>query len=69
MRLLFRPLPNFINYILLIAFPVTIAFAELPTYFGYLMPRLEKSLGKKWLAMLLPVTIPFHSALLPAFDI
>ena len=53
--LLFRPLPIFINYILLIAFPLTIAFAELPTYFGYIMPRLEKSLGKKWLAMLLPV--------------
>jgi hypothetical protein len=53
--LLFRPVPDVLTYILLLAFPVTIAFAELPTYFGYIMPRLEKKLGHKWLAISLPV--------------
>ncbi|MBC8452650.1 MAG: hypothetical protein H8D65_02210 [Spirochaetes bacterium] len=54
-ELLFRSIPHQITFILLIAFPVTIAFAELPTYFGYIMPRLQKSLKNKWLGMLLPV--------------
>ena len=38
--LLFRPVPDALTYVLLVAFPVTIALAELPTYFGYIMPRL-----------------------------
>jgi len=53
--LLFRPFPNALAFVLLVAFPVTIALAELPTYFGYIMPGLEKKLGKKWLAVGLPV--------------
>ena len=47
--LLFRPLPLW-AVIVSILFPLTIAFAELPTYFGYVMPRLEKQLGNGWLA-------------------
>jgi membrane protease YdiL (CAAX protease family) len=39
----------------LIAFPISIALAELATYYGYLMPRLKSVLKKKWLAVLLPV--------------
>jgi hypothetical protein len=35
-----RPLPLWAAAISLIAFPLTIALAELPTYFGYAMPRL-----------------------------
>ena len=31
-------------------FPLTIAFAELPTYFGYVMPRLAPQLKSGWLA-------------------
>ncbi|MEQ9412941.1 MAG: hypothetical protein RIF39_03885 [Cyclobacteriaceae bacterium] len=42
-------------YLLLVIFPLTITFAELPTYFGYIMPKLEKQLQTKWLAVLLPV--------------
>jgi hypothetical protein len=53
--LLFRPVPNALSYVLLVAFPVTIALAELPTYFGYIMPRLKEKLGRKWLAIALPV--------------
>lgn len=47
--LMFRPLPLWAVGASLL-FPLTIAFAELPTYFGYAMPRLEKQLGSGWLA-------------------
>lgn len=47
--LMFRPLPLWARMVSLL-FPITIAFAELPTYFGYAMPRLEKQLGSGWLA-------------------
>ena len=53
--LMFRPLPLPLSLVLLAAFPVSIALAELPTYFGYIMPRLKKSLRHKWLGLLLPV--------------
>lgn len=48
-NLMFRPLPLWAGLVSLL-FPVTIAFAELPTYFGYVMPRLEKQLKNGWLA-------------------
>ena len=47
--MMFRPLPLWAILIGFL-FPLTIAFAELPTYFGYVMPRLEKQSGKGWLA-------------------
>jgi hypothetical protein len=56
--MMFRPLPQW-AYILAFAFPLTIAFAELPTYFGYAMPRIAAQLqpvgGKAsgWIAWLL----------------
>ena len=53
--LLIQPLPLWAAWVGLTVFPITIAFAELPFYFGYLMPRLEKLSEKKWLAILLPV--------------
>lgn len=64
---MFGPIENWLVYILLIAFPVTIAFAELATYFGYIMPRLRKQMKAKWPAVFLPVlflsiqhcTLPF----------
>lgn len=66
-QMMFGAIENWLIYILLIAFPVTIAFAELATYFGYIMPRLKKHLKTKWLAVFLPVlflsiqhcTLPF----------
>jgi hypothetical protein len=54
-EILFQPIPNFIGYFLLVAFPLSIALAELTTYFGYVMPRLEKVIKRKWLAILIPV--------------
>jgi hypothetical protein len=50
--LFFRPLPFWAKLVSFLM-PVTIAFAELPTYFGYVMPRLEKQLGNGWLAWML----------------
>ena len=47
--LMFSILPLWARLISLL-FPLTIAFAELPTYFGYVMPRLEKQLGNGWLS-------------------
>lgn len=66
-KMLFKPVPLPLAYILLVLFPVTIALAELATYFRYIMPALMKHLRKKWLAVFLPVlflaiqhcTLPF----------
>lgn len=54
-ELMFRPIENGLVYILLVAFPVTIFFAELATYYRYIMPKLKKQMKVKWLAVLLPV--------------
>ncbi len=48
-RMMFQPIPVW-ALVIGILFPLTIALAELPTYFGYVMPRLEKQLGSGWLA-------------------
>lgn len=53
-EIMFQPLSIKLLYLLIIAFPLTIGFAELATYFGYIMPRLEKHFRKKWLAVVLP---------------
>lgn len=53
--LLIQSLPLWAAWSGLIVFPITIAFAELSFYFGYLMPRFEMVTGNKWLAILLPV--------------
>lgn len=51
-ELMFRPIPM---WAILVSFllPLTIAFSELPTYFGYVMPRLETQLNNSWAAWLL----------------
>ena len=54
LELLLQPLPVWGLIIAVIVFPVTIALAELPTYFAYCMPRLEAQTGRRWLAVLLP---------------
>jgi hypothetical protein len=50
--MLFRPLPTW-AFVLSFLFPLTIAFAELPTYFGYVMPRLGTQIKNGWLAWLI----------------
>ena len=51
-NMLFLPLPTW-AFVLSFLFPITIAFAELPTYLGYVMPRLEAQLKNGWLAWLI----------------
>ena len=48
-NIMFRPLPTW-AFIISFLFPLTIGFAELPMYFAYCMPRLEKQLKNGWLA-------------------
>jgi len=65
--MMFGPIEKWLIYILLIAFPLTITFAELATYFVYVMPKLKKTLKVRWFAIMLPVlflsvqhcTLPF----------
>jgi membrane protease YdiL (CAAX protease family) len=49
LALLFRPLPLWAVAVSFL-FPITQAFAELPTYFGYVMPRLKDQLNNGWIA-------------------
>jgi hypothetical protein len=51
-HMMFRPLPGW-ALALSFTFPLTIAFAELPTYYGYVMPRLARQLKNSWIAWLL----------------
>ncbi len=50
--MMFRPLPVAAVYGLMLLFVLTIPFAELPTYFSYVMPRLAALTGKGWAALL-----------------
>jgi hypothetical protein len=49
--LLFRALPLLAVYPLFVLMPVTQAFAELPTYWGYVAPRLRASGMSRWLVI------------------
>jgi hypothetical protein len=50
--MLFQPLPAWALVVSLL-FPITVAFAELPTYFGYSMPRVAAQIKNGWLAWLI----------------
>jgi hypothetical protein len=52
--LFYRPLPIGVVYIAIIAFPIAQGLTETPTYFGFVMPRLEQQGVNKWLAISLP---------------
>ena len=41
-------------YTFILIFPITQGLAELPTYFGYVMPRFESNGMRPWLAVMLP---------------
>lgn len=55
--LLVRPLPLWAAYASVFLFPVTQGLAELATYFGYTMPRLESQGLRPWLAVTLPALV------------
>lgn len=50
--MLFQPLPVWALLISLL-FPISVAFAELPTYFAYCMPRIADQVKNGWLAWLI----------------
>jgi hypothetical protein len=50
-RMMFRTLPMTAAIVGAILFPVTQGLIELPTYFIYIMPRIEAITRKKWLAI------------------
>jgi hypothetical protein len=52
-ELSFRPLPLAAAWAILFAFPIVHALTELPTYFGYVMPRLQALTGRRTLPLLL----------------
>ena len=66
-NMMFQPISVPLEYVLLLVFPITIALAELATYFVYIMPSLDRHFKNKWLAVVLPVvflaiqhcTLPF----------
>jgi len=66
-KMMFGTIDKGLAYVLLFAFPVTIVFAELATYFGYIMPKLKVQVKRKWLVVFLPLfflsvqhcTLPF----------
>jgi hypothetical protein len=52
--LFFRPLPLWSLIAFAVLLPVTQAFAELPTYYAYAMPRLRVLTGRGWIALAVP---------------
>ncbi len=68
--LFFLPLPVPVAFAALVAFPVTVAMAELPTYFGYAMPRLATAWGRPALAVIVAAAVlgAQHVALPLRFD-
>jgi hypothetical protein len=66
----FRSLPVLAAAALVLAFPVVHAMAELPTYFGYVMPRLAILIGSRWQALLIAAAVLSlqHVALPLLFD-
>lgn len=54
-QILFQPVNKALLYFLLIAYPISTGMAELPTYFGYVMPRLKNQVKSPWIIIALPV--------------
>lgn len=48
-----HPLPLWATLVAVVIFPLSQGLAELPTYFAYVMPRLERQVSIPWLAMAL----------------
>ncbi len=51
--MLFGPLPLFAVYPLFILMPISHALAELPTYWGYVAPRLKSAGMNRWVVILI----------------
>lgn len=62
--LFIRPLPQWGIILAAVLFPVMVALAELPTYFAYIMPRLEAQTGR-WSAVLPALFLAAQHCTLP----
>jgi hydrogenase-4 membrane subunit HyfE len=56
-ELSFRAIPVVAAVVILGVFPIVHAAAELPTYFGYVMPRLAATHGWRWRALLVAALV------------
>lgn len=64
-NMMFLPLPTW-GFVLSFLFPLTIWFSELPTYFGYCMPRIEAQIKNSWAAwIIVSVVIAAQHMFLP----
>jgi len=54
-QVLFQPINKTLLYFLLFAYPISTGFAELTTYFGFIMPRLKVQMKSPWIVIALPV--------------
>jgi hypothetical protein len=66
-KVLFQPVNRTLAYVVLVAYPLSTGLAELPTYFGYVMPRLKERFTSQAAIIALPAiafsvqhcTLPF----------
>ncbi len=54
LELIVRPLPVWAAYAAVVLFPIGQGLTELPTYFGYVMPRFRSQGMNRWTALSLP---------------
>jgi hypothetical protein len=68
--IMFRTLPMWAIVVSFVVLPLSIALAELPTYFGYALPRLEVITGRRWsMLVLASAALAFQHVALPmVFD-
>jgi len=66
----FAPLPPWAAVLALLAFPLAVGLSELPTYFGYVLPRLRRlGLAGVWAVVLSGSVLSLQHVTLPlAFD-
>ena len=57
LALIVRPLPTWAVFAAIVLFPVGQGLTELPTYFGYVMPRFQAQGMQRWLAVSIPALI------------
>ncbi|MCC7241181.1 MAG: hypothetical protein IT180_04595 [Acidobacteria bacterium] len=60
LAMLVQPIPTWAAMIGLIAFPVTVALAELPACYGFVLPRLQEAWSDRWTALY--VVVAGHAA-------
>jgi hypothetical protein len=70
MSLFVQPLPLVAAVILMVIFPISNGLAELPTYFGYVQPRLVPQIGRVGAVIITGLMLAFQHATLPLlFDV